>query len=910
MATIRGRVTDASTAPIQDVRVVSIHPVSGLRFEVLTGPDGSFLLERLPPGVHRLEAGRIGYGTDQREVSLAAGEEVLLRIALVEEAVLMDPLMVVGTRSAQARALQEKMLAPNVREIVVADDVGKLPDRGLADAIGRLPGVSVQQGVGDGRYVSIRGISPGLNQVNVNGQASAISDVDARAGRSGPLDVVGSGDFAIIEVVKTLTPELDAQGLSGQINVSTPSALDRGRRFSSVQADYGGNGLNDRRDYSFTFGAGDVFLNRRLGVYLGGTFSNRDFTFDRIEGRWGSLGSDIIPNRQELKLVDEDRRRWSLSTNVEFDPGEWTRLYLRSVYNQVDEPGLRDEVETRIRSGAALTSATSGTAASSSVQLKTRKQDSRREIGNLTLGADHAFGAGRAWRLEPSVTFSTASEDRDIVFVDSKMFSRVPATFQTAGYLYSIDAEQRHDPNNIRFRRLRFDGGLQSEDLWVVQNNLSWSRDRAQIMGRPGSLSFKTGGKITLRNRFVDEYSNRWVPLEKTPLGEMAVGGPDDFRDRFTFGPRADAKRVVEYFEAHRSGFQYDSVSSLTNSAEDDYDADERIYAGFVQSQVQVGPVTLLGGVRVEHTELTMDATQATFIDGDFQGLSPRSLESSYTNIFPNLQARLAASSRLIARAAVTTSLGRPDFVDLAPITTIEALESAPGVFVGSVEEGNPLLKPYEALNLDAGLEYYFGTGGLAFVSLFSKSIDNPVFVRREELSGVDYEGRFFDQLTLTTTRNADDGSIQGVEVGYQQQFTWFPGFLSGLGVSVNATFIDSEVRVFERDDLLPFFDQPDRIYNAQLFYERAPLQARISYQWVSGALRAISSSRDSDFYEDQRETVDAKVTLQVQDNAFLFVEGENLTNEGRRLFQGRRGRLALDEWFGSVVRAGISWRF
>ena len=909
-ATIRGQVVDAGGAPLGDVRVSSIHPVSGLRFEALTGSNGTFSLDRLPAGVHRLANGRIGYGTDRQEVRLTAGEEAVVRITLVDQAVLMDPLLVAGTRSAQARALEQKMMAANVREIVVADDVGKLPDRGLADAIGRLPGVSVQQGVGDGQYVSIRGVSPGLNQVNVNGQTSAISDVDARAGRSGPLDVVGSGDFATIEVIKTLTPELDAQGLGGQINVSTPSALDRGQRFSSLQADYGGNGLNDRRDYAFTFGGGDVFLDRRLGAYLGGTYSTRDFTFDRLEGSWGSLGSDVIPARQMLKLVEEDRRRWSVSTNLEFDPREGSRLYFRSVFNQADDIGLRDEVEMRIRSGAALTSPTQGTAASTSVALKTRTQDSRRQIGNLTLGADHTFGSARAWRLQPSVTFSTASEDRDIVFVDSEMFSRVPTSFQTNGYIYSIETEQRFNAEDIRFRRLRFDGGLQSEDLWVVQNDLGWSRARARIFGRAGSLSFKTGGKITLRNRFVDEYSNRWVPLERTSLDGLAVGGPDDFRDRFAFGPRADANRVIQYFEANRGGFSFDSVSSLTNSVEDDYDAEERIYAGFLQSQVQVGGLTLLGGVRVEHTDLTMGATQATFIDDEFQGLSPRSLDSSYTNVFPNLQLRYAASSRLVARAAVTTSLGRPDFVDLAPITTLEAIESEPGVFVGSVEEGNPALEPYEALNLDAGLEYYFAEGGLASVSIFRKTIDNPVFVRRDELADVDYEGRFFDQLTLTTTRNAESGFIQGVEFGYQQQFTALPGLLSGLGASLNATFIGSEVRVFDRDDELPFFDQPDRIYNAQLFYERAPLQARVSYQQSSETLRALSGSREFDVYEDRRETVDAKVTLQVQGNAFIFVEGENLTNEDRRRFQGRRGRLLLDERFGSAVRAGISWRF
>lgn len=905
---IRGVVTDTSGMPLAGAEIAALDQASGETRSVLSEENGVFVIGPVRPGRYRVDTRITGYERFSEEVVVASTGDANLAIRLVGTAVALDPIMVIGTRSAQMRALEEKRSSTNIREIAVADEVGKLPDRGLADAVSRLTGVSVRQGVGDARYVSIRGIAPELNQVKVNGQASAISDVDARAGRAGPLDVVGSGDFASIEVIKTLTPDLDAQGLGGQLNVSTPSALERGERFASAQLDYGGNGVNDQADYSFSFGAADVLLDERLGVYLGGSFARRDFTFDRLEGSWMQFDGISIPSQQMLKLVDEDRDRWSVSANIEFGPNDGTVLYARSVFNQVDEFGIRDEVNTRLRSGLALSGPLQGTAERSNIELKTRRQDSRRRIANLTVGAEQRFGGNGGWLWEPSLTYSTASEDREIIFVNTNVSDDVPASFNAAEYIYQIDADARFDASHIELDRLRFDGGLQEEGLAVLQNDLTWTRDGDRILGQPGRMRFKLGGKATLRDRSVDEYSDRHRPIEPLFMTDFMTAGPSDFRDRFSFGPRADVSGLTGYFEANRDLFFYDEVGAVINGAEDDYNADERIYAAYLLGELELGRVMVLGGVRVERTDLTMSAMQASYVDDEFLGLDERELATDYTNIFPNLQVRLAATDRLVVRGAFTTSVGRPDFVDLAPITELEAIQLEPGVFAGGVSEGNPHLQPFEAVNADVSLEYYFGQGNLLAANAFQKWIDNPVFSRRENLTGIEYDGRYFETLTLQTTRNADQGEIRGIELTYQHQLTFLPGALAGLGLAANAAFMDSEVTVFERDEVLPFFGQPDRILNAQLFYERTPVQARVAVQRTDESLISLGGNVESDVYDDARTTVDAKLTYRVRPNAFLFIEGQNLTGEDRRVYQGRAGQLLLDEGFGSVYRLGLNW--
>ena len=120
---------------------------------------------------------------DGTGLELVRISEDRFRIVPAGTARTLDRMVVTGTRLARANALNRKRAATNIAEYAIADDVNKLPDTNLADAVSRLPGVSVQGSLGEGQFVSIRGLSPALNQLNVNGQTSAISDVDGRQGR-------------------------------------------------------------------------------------------------------------------------------------------------------------------------------------------------------------------------------------------------------------------------------------------------------------------------------------------------------------------------------------------------------------------------------------------------------------------------------------------------------------------------------------------------------------------------------------------------------------------------------------------------------------------------------------------------------------------------------------------------------
>jgi hypothetical protein len=76
----------------------------------------------------------------------------------------------------------------------------------------------------------------------------------------------------------------------------------------------------------------------------------------------------------------------------------------------------------------------------------------------------------------------------------------------------------------------------------------------------------------------------------------------------------------------------------------------------------------------------------------------------------------------------------------------------------------------------------------------------------------VTYNDRFYERLGFARPENADAGHIAGVELTYQNYFSRLPAPFDGLGVNLNYTATDSSVRLFERDDELPFFKQSDHI--------------------------------------------------------------------------------------------------
>jgi TonB-dependent receptor len=223
------------------------------------------------------------------------------------------------------------------------------------------------------------------------------------------------------------------------------------------------------------------------------------------------------------------------------------------------------------------------------------------------------------------------------------------------------------------------------------------------------------------------------------------------------------------------------------------------------------------------------------------------------------------------------------------------------------VSLGNPLLKPFRSDNLDASAEYYFAKGGLLSVAAFAKFIKNPIFVQSFTQNDVSFGGRQYETLDFSQPRNADKGKIFGIEVAFQQQFTFLPGILSGFGVELNATFVNSKLRLPDgRDSTFP--QQSDYLYGAQLFYEKGRVEASIAYHNTGKSLLSAGDEEFEDQYNNDLRRVDAKASFEVVKNVRLFAEGQNLTDEPTRQYQGgRTDWITQNERYGRTFYIGVS---
>ena len=140
--TIRGTIVDANNQqPLPDVQI----SVAGTTVGGATGLNGTFLIRNVPVGERTLTVRRIGYSPATRTVTVAAGGEARVDIALTVTAAQLERVVVTGTvLGAEARTLGN-----SVTSIDVADLVTKAPVMNISEILqGKTPGVTLLPGSG------------------------------------------------------------------------------------------------------------------------------------------------------------------------------------------------------------------------------------------------------------------------------------------------------------------------------------------------------------------------------------------------------------------------------------------------------------------------------------------------------------------------------------------------------------------------------------------------------------------------------------------------------------------------------------------------------------------------------------------------------------------------------------------
>ena len=874
-----------------------------------TARDGRYRFNDLPAGAHTVVVRYLGAPEDAERVELDAGERMTVDFRLIGEGTQLEDVLVVGQAAGQAAAINQQRASDNLKSVVSADAIGQFPDQNAAEALRRLPGVSVANDQGEGRFVIVRGIDPALSATTINGIRVPGPEDDTRQVN---LDVISSDLLESIEVIKTVTPDMDGDTVGGTVALKSVTAFDRGD--SLTLRGYGSfaeinSETSPRLSAAATrlFSVGDGEDN--LGVAGSISWFRRDFGSDNVEtSGWPELET---PDGDEIRGLEEAeqrdytivRERLSASLNFDYRPSADSSYFLRTLFSDFSDDELQVSNVFAFEEGdITAIDARSARFEGAEVERLSEARKETQEIFSLAVGGEHFFGA--AWTLDyqaghafanednPSALGATfVGEDLDVGYDLAPYGSEKPALFGTSAAF--------NNAGNYALDELVLEDSFTEERENSFEINL-----RRDTNFGPWAGFLKTGAKARLREKEgrIDAFVYEGFGGDFTVAD--FVGAPLDY----PFGainPYAGRGEVRDFFFANRDSFELNAEDSELDSRIDDYDVEENIYAGYVMASVDIGAARIFGGVRVERTEYEAEGTTVRVTD-DGVGFDPFVGDKSYTDVLPSLHLRYALGERAVLRASYAETLARPDFEAAAPRAELE-IEEDDGEISREGEAGNPDLDPLRAQNLDLSVEFYPGGVSVIGAGVFYKRLDD--FFVRSDIAG---SGNYAEFDEVIATVNGDSADLYGVELNFVRQFSNLPSPFDGTLISANYTYTDSEATLPFRDGDVPLPRQSENLFNLALGYDKYGISMRLAASFRDAYLDEINELDDPAFdrYADDHLQLDFTGKFRMAPQLQFFFNVINITDEPFFAYFDEPRYASQYEEYGRTVEFGLGYDF
>jgi iron complex outermembrane receptor protein len=494
-------------------------------------------------------------------------------------------------------------------------------------------------------------------------------------------------------------------------------------------------------------------------------------------------------------------------------------------------------------------------------------------------------------------------------------------------------------------------------------------------------LTIKAGARVYDETR-----DNRRVPVTYTFVGADGVANTaDDNAGAFLdtnysgedpyWGSRpiqwVDAYKLAETFRTNPGYFTRNEVTNETDRINNSERITERVTAGYVQVEGKLldNRLSFVAGVRYEKTRdrgegVLVDPdivwqrnANGTFVDSDPVAAGVQRVlrtdigaltaagaansvqavrairqergykaDRSYDDYYPSVNVTYNITNNLLVRLGYAKTLGRPDYVNIIPLTTIDDNENFdfdPTVSPGSLTIRNTGLKPWSADNYDLSLEYYFGKGGLVTAGVFQKSIQDFFQARTgtvdaalaEEL-GVGPE--FIGWGVSTTINGPGTAKIKGIEVSVSRQLDFLPGYLRHLSINANATKLE-----LDGPSASAFVNFIPETGNVGISWNKKPLSAKLNFnyrgrqQLAAQAGATFGAANGFYGYYEARWNVDVNFEYTFSKRVKLFANARNILNEpqlqtrySETVGSAEYARNFQQEEFGIQMAVGIKGTF
>ncbi len=870
----------------------------------------------------------------------------------VESVVVTAPRQEVVAREKQENAF-------TIIDVQSAETIAKYPDYNAAEALGRIPGVSLSSDTGEGRFVNIRGIDANLNGATYGGvvllNTYPAGTAASSAGRAVEFDTIPTGAIDGIVLYKTLSPDREAEGLGGQIELTPRSAKNISKPFFEGELGWGYENLHDHTGpltASVATGARFGFNNGKLVVegdgqdapVAAGFISNPTpfsivVTASRKDDRRGiddvepsyandalqsfvpgvaataksaaipaipaSVTADNVLGEVDFRRYDYHRRRFGYGTELDFKPNENHSYYARfNVAGYVESAHKNHFYAVLDGSPTPLAGAPAGTFVDTfqpRVFEDNSQETHRNTMFNIggsdkfnDLVIDYHAGYSRATYVENYYKEALWYGPKGLyaVYNANSPNDTTFKFFNNAALTSPFNSANTSIYSNPRLRQY-YETAVDEEYSYALN-----AQTPLHLIGENGQLKVGVGAR--LRNKDVIDLGAQIKPTASLSTYAASIGAGNNYYDgRYQNGPYVQWGALDSLY-----------TKALTPSLGQDFNDSENVYSAYAMHTFNLGKLNVLTGVRMEQT----DAVYGNYLTTtDASGNSTVSFvnhSKSYTNLFPTLQFKYEVRTDLQVRATYSTGIARPGFTQAGGNASVDFTASPRPQYT----TGNPNLNPTTGNNFDLDVEYYMPNGGIIQLGAFDKEFKNYI-VRHARTNVIDpiFQGQPGDFITFTNV----DAYARGVELAYHQKFTMLPGLARGLGVEANATIVDS--RFLEYDGTVSGTGKNEYgqlpgtshiTYNTAIFYELNGLNLRLSQEYVGHSLFGLGGDKALDVIQATKVNYDFTSSYEFTKNLTAYFDVKNISNTPLRYNEGANNRVIQRELYGQTYEFGLRAKF
>lgn len=858
-----------------------------------------------------------------------------------------DPVIIVtGYRESLRSSIAVKRSARTILDVTRAEDIAAFPDRNAAEALQRLPGVAISRDSGEGRQISLRGLGPLFTRTTLNGVealATTASGMDNRgsADRTRRFDysIFDASLFSGVEVQKSWQADQDAGGIGGTVALTTLHPFDRPDDTTLIAGKMRSRGNAPGLDPQLT---GEISRRgEHWGVLLAGSWGRNQVTeygyrnWDWVPVTFGeaNIGSGVsaadaarltgngdpvyMARAQSYSTWTNRFERLNLVGALEYENDDGGHLSLDLIHARLSNHrreysiaaagtnGLTtDSVNgTQVLNSVTIVEDTMVAADFSGIDMRTeaKRTEDHTDFDQAVLALE--WPLDDATRIEARGGISRSDFEEpvfDKVFLEAtgQDFSYV-ATGSAASNRYGFDIADA-----ANWALMRADTREDAITNTIVNARFSVIRQLSP------ALELRAGGSY---RRFVnDGYERR----------QTVTYSADDsaFTRTQSFADASLARYIVGDVDA-----TFDATGQARDLTADNdqpgtaYRIRENSYAAFALAHFDgaLGALPLSGELGLQYLHSNTSSRGNAAEDDQGAVLVERNKPSRFHVWLPSLEVRLELASDLMLRLAASRNFSRPDVADLRAAASID---STP--FGGTIETGNPDLKPMRANALDFAVERYWGRDGLVSLGLFYKDIDSFITSQTSVMAYSDtgfsdaflYDGVAPSvEYNVVRPVNVDGATIAGIEAAVQRDLSFLPAPFDRMGAQANVTYAHGSSDVFydEVAVRLPLVDLSRWSGNATLYYTGKGWDARLSSAYRGTYRTDAGKNGNVGNWVKPSLTLDFAAHARLGPVLQVVFEARNLTDAPIVEYADRDARRLLARTrSGRVVSAGLRCSF